>query len=68
MQSCSGSALNDDLKNKVSIKAGIAHAKEMHDQSSMLNTFSATTITKLKLRLENYKKKLKKSMKRRKKP
>jgi hypothetical protein len=33
--------LNDELKSKVSMKTGIAHAKGMHDLSPMLSTFSA---------------------------
>jgi hypothetical protein len=50
--------MNDELKSKVSMKTGIAHAKEMHDLLPMLNIFSATKIPKLKLRPENYKMKL----------
>ncbi len=47
VQNCSDSALNDELKSKVSMKTGIAHAKEMHDLSPMFNTFSTTKTRKL---------------------
>ncbi len=50
VQNCSDSALNDELKSKVFMKTGIAHAKGMQDLSPILNTFSATTISRVKTR------------------